>query len=109
MVLKLTLVIALAIAAFTLTPPGASEPGIAGSDKLVHFLAFAVLAMPMAYTRRFPMLWIVLVAASYGGLIELIQPYVGRSAEWGDWLADGLGAFVGAWLAARIGRRGRAS
>lgn len=108
MAFKLTLCISLAIAALTLTPPGASGPGMPGFDKLVHFLAFAALTMPMAYTRRFPMMWIVLAGASYGGLIELIQPYVGRSAEWGDWLADGLGAFLGAWLVGRISRRGPA-
>jgi VanZ family protein len=107
MVLKLTLVIALAIAALTLTPPGASEPGIAGGDKLVHFLAFAVLAMPMAYARRLPLFLIILAGVAYGGLIELIQPYVGRSGEWGDLLADGLGAFLGAWFAARMGCKWR--
>ena len=109
MAFKLTLFIILAIATLTLTPPGEPGPGIAGFDKLLHFLAFAALAMPMAYAGRMPLFLIVLAAMAYGGLIELIQPHVGRSGEWGDWLADGLGAFLGAGLAAMIGRRGRVS
>jgi len=106
---KLTLLIALAIAALTLTPAGAANPGIAGFDKLVHFVAFAALAMPLASARRLPLVWIVLAGLAFDGLIELIQPYVGRSAEWADWLADGLGALVGASLVTRISRKRRLS
>lgn len=105
MALKLTLLIALAITALTLTPSGASGQGVPGVDKLAHFLAFAVLAMPMAYARRLPLWQIVLAGVAYGGLIELIQPHVGRSAEWGDLLADGLGVVSGALVAAMMARR----
>ncbi|WP_294609711.1 VanZ family protein [uncultured Roseovarius sp.] len=104
MALRLTLVIALAIAALTLTPPGAPQPGMPGFDKLVHMLAFAVLAMPMAYARRLAVWQVVLASLAFGGMIELIQPFVGRSGEWADLLADGLGASGGAWVAARVGR-----
>ncbi|MDT8326932.1 MAG: VanZ family protein, partial [Roseovarius sp.] len=67
------------------------------------------LTMPMAYIGRLPLWQVVLAGAAYGGVIELVQPYVGRSAEWGDLLADGLGAFVGALAAAIVARRRAAS
>jgi VanZ family protein len=87
----------------TLIPqsPGPSLPHL---DKLAHFLAFAALAAPLAW--RHPRHWwaVALGALAYGGLIEIIQPLTGRSAEFGDLLADALGAFCGAFLAARFGR-----
>lgn len=106
MAVKLTLLIALAIAALSLTSPGAPEPGIAGFDKLGHFVAFAVLAMPMVYTGRLPLWQNVLAGLAFGGMIEVIQPYVGRRGEWGDLLADGIGVLSGA-LAAGMGRKWR--
>jgi len=73
-------------------------------DKLVHLLAFAALAGPLAW--RYPRLWwvVALAALAYGGLIEIVQPHVGRSMELADLLANGTGAFIGAPIAARIGR-----
>ena len=47
-------------------------------------------------------------ALAYGGIIEIVQPFMGRAASWGDLLADGAGAFVGAFFASRIGKRRRA-
>jgi VanZ family protein len=35
---------------------------------------------------------------AFGGLIEIVQPYVGRGAEWADLVADGLGAALGVSL-----------
>lgn len=100
----LTLILAVAIAALTLLPHPPGPPGVPGMDKLVHLLAFAALAAPLAW--RYPRHWAVvaLAALAYGGMIEIVQPHLGRSAEWADGLADALGAFGGAWLAARLGR-----
>lgn len=100
----LTLVLALTIAALTLMPHPPGPQGIPGMDKFVHLVAFALLAMPMAYAS--PARWrtVALCVLAYGGLIEIVQPVTGRGAEWLDLLADGLGAFGGAWLAARTSR-----
>lgn len=100
----LTLILAVAIAVLTLMPHPPGPPGVPGMDKLVHLLAFAALVAPLAW--RYPRYWaaVAFAALAYGGLIELVQPHVGRSAEWADVLADALGAFGGAWLAARLGR-----
>ena len=99
--LILTLLLAAAMAAATLMPlpPG---PGLPGSDKTHHILGFAVLALPMATVRPRAMLWLAPLLACYGGVIEIVQPFVGRGRELADWLADlagvGLGTLAGLGL-----------
>lgn len=87
---------AVLIAAFTLVPLPSS--GVGGSDKLYHIVAFAVLAFPLSFARPVWVPWVIGAAAAYGGVIELVQPYVGRSAEWADFLADGIGAILGGFV-----------
>ena len=42
---------------------------------------------------------------AYGGLIEVMQSFTDyRSAEWADWLADGLGLLLG-WGLLRAAHR----
>ena len=72
-------------------PPPAPE----GSDKLVHFIAFAALAFPLASTGRFGLLPVFIGAAGFGGLIELVQPSFNRSADVNDWVADIIGVILG--------------
>ena len=38
------------------------------------------------------------LALFYGGVIEVIQPFVGRSGEIADLYADGIGLLIGAVL-----------
>jgi VanZ family protein len=76
--------------------PTVPEAASSGWDKSDHFLGFAALALLglAAYPRRTPRVVAGLVL--YGGLIEVLQsltPY--RLAEWGDWLADGVGVVLG--------------
>ena len=98
----LTLLLGGIIAVLTLAP--VSADGVPGSDKLHHVLGFAALAFPLPFARQNLALPVVLGVAVYGGLIELIQPYFGRQAEWGDFLADVVGAVIGAFLGAQCGR-----
>jgi VanZ family protein len=98
----LTLLLAGVIAVLTLAP--VSAEGVPGSDKLHHVLGFAALSFPLPFARRKLALPVVLGVAAYGGLIELIQPHVGRQAEWGDFLADVVGAIIGASLGAQCGK-----
>ena len=72
-------------------PPPAPE----GSDKLVHFVAFAALAFPLARTGRFGLLPVFFGASAFGGVIELIQPSFNRSADVNDWVADMVGVILG--------------
>ncbi|MGM0662071.1 MAG: VanZ family protein [Pseudomonadota bacterium] len=102
-----TVFLALIIAWLTLTPVAPGPPGVPGLDKIGHVVAFAALAAPFAW--RMPQRWwvVALAALGYGVLIELVQPLVGRSREGADLLADGTGAFLGAWIAARIAQARR--
>ena len=73
-------------------------PGPEGSDKLVHLVAFAALAFPLARTGRFGLLPVFVGASAFGGAIELIQPSFNRSADLNDWVADIVGVVLGIGL-----------
>lgn len=89
--------------------------GFALEDKLNHAAAYAVLAFlgervwsQVPWVRR---AWAtsLAVALLMGALMELAQAAFThvRVAEWGDWIADGLGAGLGLFIAhfyARIKR-----
>ena len=91
--IPLTVVVTTVLTAAMLWPLEAPPPAPEGSDKLVHFIAFAALAFPLARTGRFG-----LIPVLPGAIIELIQPTFNRSAELSDWVADTLGALIGIGL-----------
>jgi len=67
-----------------------------GWDKSNHLLAFGVMMLLgcKAYAQRVPSILIGLLA--YGAVIEIAQSYTpNRSAEWLDFLADGIGILLG--------------
>lgn len=89
-----TLLLAGVVAFLTLTP--VTAPAIVGgSDKLHHIVAFAALALPCAVLHPKSILWIAPLLVAFGGIIEVVQPAVGRSGEWADFIADTLGIGVG--------------
>jgi len=75
-------------------------------DKLLHAVEYAVLGGLLVHALRLAGLrpWVALVAAvviasAFGATDEFHQSFVpGRSADVADWLADTLGAAVGAVL-----------
>lgn len=86
-------------------PPGA----ISASDKTMHFLAYCALSFllcwarsPGADLRRASLaLGSLLIVCLYGAFDEWHQKFIPtRGTEWGDLLADVLGATVGCvfWL-----------
>ena len=94
--LVVTAVIALAIAGLTLTPSISPPPmGLALTDKAYHAIAFAALVLPAAAVFRERLLWVAIVAFLYGAMIEVIQPFVGRGAEWADLAANAVGILLG--------------
>ena len=93
-----TVVVTAVLTVAMLWPLEASPPGLEGSDKLVHFIAFAALAFPLARTGRFGLIPVFIGASAFGGLIELIQPTFTRSADVNDWVADTLGVLIGIGL-----------
>lgn len=89
-------------ALFTITHlPRLRIPGrIPQSDKLAHFLAYALLALLLwkfvATFRRAMsarVAWLLLLGiGAYGALDEWLQSFVGRDMDVRDWLADMAGA-----------------
>lgn len=100
--LGLTLLLAVILAALTLSPVSAPEP-VAHSDKIYHVLAFAGLALPISVLRPGWLLVAVPAFAGFGGMIEIIQPYVGRECSFNDWLADLAGIALGVVLGRTAG------
>lgn len=102
---RLALVCLLAISYLSLTP--LPEPLVlAGSDKLQHLIAYSALAFLAVVSRKTTKATVIMLIAVivYGGLIELIQPYVNRSGDFIDFLANIGGAILGGLLARSVGR-----
>jgi VanZ family protein len=74
------------------------------SDKCLHFLAYLILVFLLWFSIspdrkvnwRSRMAWLLLfVVAVYGGLDELLQPYVGRTCDLWDFVANAEGILAG--------------
>ena len=97
--------------------PTGPELALGRLDKVAHlceYLLFAWLLVQAIRASRLPerdyLLWAWIYATSYGGLIELLQALLPwRSAEWGDAVANAIGAALGVWLGERIPRRAQSS
>ena len=96
--IPLTIIVTLSLTVAMLWPLQAQPPAPEGSDKLVHLIAFAALAFPLARTGRFGLLPVFIGASTFGGAIELIQPSFNRSADVNDWIADVVGVILGIGL-----------
>jgi VanZ family protein len=77
-------------------------PEVSGSDKLHHFIAYCAIGLPISFIK-FPLAVRLSPAIIlYSGIIELIQPFSNRYAEWADLWVNALGVlasiFIG-WLA----------
>ena len=110
--IPLTIVVTLTLSVAMLWPHEAPPPAPEGSDKLVHLVAFAALAFPLARTGRFGLLPVFMGASAFGGAIELIQPSFNRSADVNDWVADIVGVILGIGLGLlyrRLRRHSRSS
>ena len=93
--IPLTLIVTTVLTVAMLWPLEAPLPAPEGSDKLVHLVAFAALAFPLARTGRIGLLPVFVGASAFGGAIELIQPSFNRSADINDWIADVAGVALG--------------
>ena len=93
--IPLTLIVTIILTVALLWPLDQPPPAPEGSDKLVHLIAFAALAFPLARTGRIGLLPVLIGASAFGGLIELVQPNFNRSADVNDWIADVFGVILG--------------
>jgi len=81
-------------------------PGVLGWDKLQHLLAYGALGFAVglwisqAFWKRRPRLALLLttlIGSVYGAIDEIHQYFVpGRHSNVWDWVANTLGAFLGA-------------
>ena len=97
--IPLTLIVTAVLTVAMLWPIHQPPPAPDGTDKLVHLIAFAALAFPLARTGRIGLVPVFIGASTFGGLIELIQPTFGRNADMQDWIADVAGVGLGIVLA----------
>ena len=97
--IPLTLIVTAVLTVAMLWPINQPPPDPDGNDKVVHLIAFAALAFPLARTGRIGLIPVLVGASAFGGIIELIQPSFGRSADMQDWIADIAGVALGMILA----------
>lgn len=97
--IPLTLIVTTVLTVAMLWPINQPPPAPDGTDKLVHLIAFAALAFPLARTGRIGLIPVFVGASAFGGLIEILQPSFGRSADMQDWIADIAGVGLGIVLA----------
>ena len=80
-------------------------PKLAGPwmwDKLDHFTAYFGLALlaTLGWGLRRSLIWVFLAVVALGGGLEIVQTLTGRDGQWGDFIANDLGALLGTALAA---------
>jgi VanZ family protein len=70
-------------------------------DKAEHFIAYFGLTLlaSLAWGLRRSLAFVFAGIVALGGALEIIQSFVGRDAEWGDFFANDLGATAGLGVA----------
>lgn len=84
----------LLISLATLTPLESLPVTAPGSDKLHHIIGFAAWTLMIAAGPQKRMTYLCLLIFIWGGMIELIQPYINRYGEWLDFLANTIGIIL---------------
>ena len=85
----------LLVIAFLSLYPLPELPGVPGTDKTHHLVAYFLLALPSGLKK--PNKWVLFISLFiiFGGVIEMIQPYVNRYGEWWDFFANTIGVISG--------------
>ena len=82
--------------------PAQKLPDAPGTDKLHNVIACASLMLPMSFAKPHQLWKYAVCGIMFGIFIERAQPFVNRSCEVGDLLADAcsiaLGCAVVVWL-----------
>jgi VanZ family protein len=83
-------------------------PGPIFMDKIEHFLSYVVLgacAMLSLNRKRLPgYFFVIAICSLYGGVIEIVQPLVGRTRDIWDFTADLAGSALGAAIVLLLAR-----
>ena len=95
----------LLVIAFLSLYPLPKIPEFQGTDKTFHLVAYFLLALPSGLKK--PNKWILFIYLFiiFGGVIEMIQPYVNRYGEWLDFFANTIGVFFGFFLGVTLNNK----
>jgi VanZ family protein len=103
-----TVIALIAVSVLSLVPLATPLPAPVSSDKLHHFVAYSLVALPVALARPRYWFFVVLSFALWSIVIELVQPFVGRTRAAAD-VAANVGGLVVAIAASGVFRQlGRA-
>ena len=90
----ITIVLLMSILFLSLYPL-AKMPEFQGNDKTYHLFAYFLLAFPSGLKEPRKFVFFILVFVTFGGVIELIQPFMNRYGDWLDFLANCIGIILG--------------
>ena len=85
----------LLVIAFLSLYPLPKLPEFQGTDKTYHLVAYFLLALPSGLKKPNKWVLFIFLFIIFGGVIEMIQPYVNRYGEWLDFLANTIGVIFG--------------
>ena len=88
----------LLVIAFLSLYPLSELPGVPGTDKTHHLVAYFLLAFPSGLKKPNKWVLFIFLFIIFGGFIEIIQPYVNRYGEWLDFLANTIGVILGFFI-----------
>lgn len=74
--------------------PREQLPNLPIHEKVQHVLAFAFLTLIISFKRKWAFTMLCVALLLLGGVMELVQPLLNRSAEWGDMVANTIGVLI---------------
>ena len=88
-------------------PFGGAQAQTGINDKLAHVVAFTIIPICLAIDFPFGRLSTLAgVSLLLGGVIEIVQGWVGRDASWGDWASDAVGIAIAVLILGALRLRG---
>ena len=88
-------IILLLVITFSSLYPLPEIPKLSGTDKTYHLVAYFILALPSGLMKPNNWILFIFLFIFFGGVIEMIQPYVNRYGEWLDFLTNTVGVIIG--------------
>ena len=85
----------LLVIAFLSLYPLPKLPEFKVTDKTFHLVSYFFLALPLGLKKPNKWVLFIFLFIIFGGVIEMIQPYVNRYGEWLDFFANTIGVISG--------------